>query len=113
MRIAIDTAILVRANAKAGGPARELVEFIRESGRRLVASPYVLNEVQRVLNEVQRVLSYPRLQAIYHLSGGDIWDVDKHFFEPNVLSFCSRYRIRVMTDVELLRLLRQLTPPSP
>jgi hypothetical protein len=33
--------------------------------------------------------------------------VDRHFYEPNVLEFCSRYGIQVMDDVELLRILRQ------
>lgn len=109
-----------------------------------VISPYVLQEVQRVLD-------YPRLQAIYNLTSGDIWEhvrflegnselvepadgppivlkdpkddpviytaiagqvdvlctVDKHFYEPNVLAFCSRHRIQLMTDVELLHVLRR------
>ena len=144
MRITIDTAILVRANAKAKGPARELVQVIMASGSRLVISPYVLQEVQRVLD-------YPRLQAIYNLTSADISEhvrflesiseivepakgppivlrdpkddpvvytalagqvdvlctVDKHFFEPNVLAFCSRHRIQLMTDIELLHVLRR------
>jgi putative PIN family toxin of toxin-antitoxin system len=144
MRITIDTAILVRANVKARGPARELVQVIMSSGSQLVVSPYVLQEVQRVLD-------YPRLQAIYNLTSGDIWEhvrflesiselvepadgppivlndpkddpiiytaiagqvdvlctVDKHFYEPNVLAFCSRHRIQLMTDVELLHVLRR------
>src|SRR5258708_1011266 len=28
---------------------------------------------------------------------------DKHFYGPSVLSFCSRYRIRLMSEVELLK----------
>jgi hypothetical protein len=32
--------------------------------------------------------------------------LDRHFYTPDVLSFCSRYGIRVMTDLELLGLLR-------
>ena len=32
--------------------------------------------------------------------------VDKHFFAPAVLSFCSRYGIRIQTDVDLVRELR-------
>ncbi|MGC1722312.1 MAG: hypothetical protein WA746_25280, partial [Isosphaeraceae bacterium] len=37
-----------------------------------------------------------------------ICTVDRHFYEPNVLQFCSRFGIRIMDDVELL------TPcPSP
>lgn len=34
--------------------------------------------------------------------------VDKHFYAPNVLDFCVRHRIRLMTDVQLLRLLREI-----
>jgi predicted nucleic acid-binding protein len=38
--------------------------------------------------------------------------VDKHFYEPDVFAFCSRQGIQLMTDVELLHLLRQLIPGS-
>ena len=147
MRIAVDTAILIRAHAKAAGPAKELLQVIQDSGARLVLSAYVLAEVDRVLR-------YPRLQALFHMSDGDIWryvhllesiadtvdlaegppivlkdsnddpivytalaghadilcTVDKHFYEPNVLSFCVRHRIRIMTDVELLQFLRGFVP---
>jgi putative PIN family toxin of toxin-antitoxin system len=143
MRITPDTAILVRTNAKAKGPARELLRVIQQTGARLVLSPFILSEVVRVLQ-------YPRLQAIYHLSGHEISEhvqylesiadmvapgkgppvvlkdpdddpivytavagqadiictVDRHFYEPNVLAFCARERILLMTDVELLHALR-------
>ena len=44
------------------------------------------------------------------LAGGAdvICTVDRHFYEPNVLAFCSRHGIQLMTDVELLRALRQV-----
>src|SRR6266851_514956 len=147
MRVAVDTAILIRANAKASGPAKELLQVIQRTGARLVLSPYVLDEIQRVLR-------YPRIQALYHLRDGDIWDyvhllesisdivepaegppivlkdpnddpviytalagqadvlctVDKHFYEPNVLAFCSRNGIQLMTDIELLHALQRATP---
>jgi putative PIN family toxin of toxin-antitoxin system len=32
--------------------------------------------------------------------------VDRHFYDANVLAFCARYGIRLMSDVELLHLLR-------
>lgn len=32
--------------------------------------------------------------------------IDRHFYQPGVLHYCSRYRIRVLSDVELLLLLR-------
>ena len=146
MRITPDTTVLVRTNVRAFGPARELLKVVQQVGARLVVSPFILNEVRRVL-------SYPRIQAMYHLSDGEIGehlqyieslsdvvvpmegppvvlkdpnddpivytalagqaDVlctgDKHFYEPNVLSFCSRYRIRLMGEVELLRAIRQST----
>ena len=118
MRIAIDTAILVRASAKAGGPARRLLERIQESESRLVISPYILDEVRRVLN-------YPRLQAIYHLGEEDIKEhirflesirgplhCGQALLRSHVLSFCSRYRIRLMSDIELLDHLRQINPVS-
>lgn len=34
--------------------------------------------------------------------------VDNHFYDPNVLSFCSRNGIRLMSDLDLLHLLRTL-----
>ena len=149
MKIAVDTAILIRANSKAAGPARELLQAIQDSGSQLILSPYVLAEVDRVLR-------YPRIQNLYHLSDRDICaylhdvesyaemvvpaqdppivlkdanddpvvytalagqadvlcTMDKHFYEPNVLAFCSRQGIQLMTDVELLRFLRQLIPGS-
>ena len=35
-----------------------------------------------------------------------ICTLDRHFYEPNVVSFCSRYGIRIMGDVDLLREIR-------
>ena len=66
MRIAVDTAILIRANAKATGPARMLLQAIQDSGSQLVLSPYVLAEVDWVLR-------YPRIQTLYRLSDENIW----------------------------------------
>ena len=147
MRITVDTAILVRANAKANGPAKALLDTIERCGSVLVLSPYLLQEVERVL-------AYPRMQAIYKLNemevqqhvdyltsfaeivtpaqgppvvhadpdddpviytavagGADVvCTLDKHFYEPAVLSFCARQRIRVMNEVQLLQLLRAQLP---
>jgi hypothetical protein len=57
MRITPDTAILVRANTKAAGPARELLNTIARTGARLVLSPFILDELARTLR-------YPRMQAL-------------------------------------------------
>jgi predicted nucleic acid-binding protein len=65
MRITLDTTILVRTNAKAKGPARELLKVIQQQGARLVLSPFLVDEVQRVLR-------YPRIPAIYRLGANDI-----------------------------------------
>ena len=48
MRIVLDTNILVRANAKARGPARELLEIIANSPNHTVLlSPFLLDELER------------------------------------------------------------------
>ena len=48
MRIVLDTNILVRANAKARGPARELLEIIASSSNHTVLlSPFLLDELER------------------------------------------------------------------
>ncbi len=66
MRIAVDTAILIRGHAGASGPARDLLRALPDSESRLVLSPYILGELDRVLR-------YPRIQALYHLTDGEIW----------------------------------------
>ena len=60
MRIVLDTAVLVRAHAKATGPAREVLEQIARGSHTLILSPFLLEETERVLN-------YPRVQALYGL----------------------------------------------
>jgi putative PIN family toxin of toxin-antitoxin system len=65
MRIVLDTAILVRANAQATGPARLLLERIAVGRHQLILSPFLLDETERVLH-------YPRVQALYGLSPSEI-----------------------------------------
>src|SRR5579863_5889220 len=51
MRIVLDTNILVRANAKARGPARELLHIIVASAdHTLLLSPFLLEELERVFD---------------------------------------------------------------
>jgi putative PIN family toxin of toxin-antitoxin system len=65
MRIVLDTNILVRANVKTQGPARNLLLKIAYSDHVLIASPFLLREVERAL-------AYPRLQKLWRLSLKDI-----------------------------------------
>jgi predicted nucleic acid-binding protein len=65
MRITLDTAILVRTNVKATGPAKELLKTIERSGSVLVLSAFLIREVGRVLK-------YPRIQSVYRLTDADI-----------------------------------------
>lgn len=138
-RVTLDTAILVRANGKANGPAGEVMRRIREQGTTLVLSEYILGELERVLQ-------YPRLQKLYGLTADEVagyvravravatvvWpatgprvvpgdaaddavvytavagradvlcSLDQHLFAVEVMAFCGRQGIRVMTDVDLL-----------
>lgn len=145
MRVTADTTILVRTNAKATGPARELLDTIQACGAVLVLSQFLLDEVQRVLK-------YPRMQAVYALSDAEILQhieylqsfselvapaegppvvlkdpnddpvvytavagaadvictVDRHFYEPKVQEFCYRQGIQILSDLDLLRALREI-----
>jgi len=65
MRIVLDTNVLVRANIKVQGPARDLLLKIAYSDHVLVTSPFLLREVERAL-------AYPRLQKLWRLTLQDI-----------------------------------------
>jgi hypothetical protein len=66
MIVTFDTTILVRATARADGPARRAVDTIIEHPNHVLAlSPYIISEVGKVL-------SYPRLQELYQLTPDDI-----------------------------------------
>jgi putative PIN family toxin of toxin-antitoxin system len=66
MRVVLDTNILVRANAKARGPARELLQLITASSDHvLILSPFLLQELERVL-------SYHRVRVSSKLTDDEI-----------------------------------------
>jgi predicted nucleic acid-binding protein len=61
MRIVLDTNILVRAHAKARGPAREVLQLIADCPQHiLLLSPFLLQELERVF-DYERVRSATRL----------------------------------------------------
>jgi len=66
MRIVLDTNILVRANAKASGPARELLQIIADSPEHnLLLSPFLLQELERVF-------SYERVRILSRLTDQEV-----------------------------------------
>lgn len=66
MRIVLDTNILVRANAKAKGPARELLLLIVDSPEHvLLLSPFLLKELERVFE-------YDRVRTATRLTGEEV-----------------------------------------
>ena len=67
MKIVLDTTILVRANERSNGLARELLLNVVESKHTLLLS----NEM---LHELAKVLRYPRLQAFYDLTENLVFD---------------------------------------
>ena len=63
MRVVLDTNILVRAHAKARGPARAVLQLIADSPERtLLLSPFLLREMERVF-DYERVRSATRLTS--------------------------------------------------
>jgi len=67
VKIVLDTTILVRANERSNGLARELLLNVVESKHTLLLS----NEM---LRELAKVLRYPRLQAFYDLTEDLVFD---------------------------------------
>jgi putative PIN family toxin of toxin-antitoxin system len=67
VKIVLDTTILVRANERSNGLARELLLNVVESKHTLLLS----NEM---LHELAKVLRYPRLQAFYDLTENLVFD---------------------------------------
>jgi putative PIN family toxin of toxin-antitoxin system len=67
MRIVLDTNVLVRANIKVQGPARDLLLKIAYGDHVMITSPFLLREVERAL-------AYPRLQKLWRLTLQDIQD---------------------------------------
>jgi putative PIN family toxin of toxin-antitoxin system len=78
MRIVLDTNILVRANARARGPARELLQLI-------VASPsHVLLMSPFLLQELERVFSYDRVRVSSKLTDEEIGEYLGYLQEKDV-----------------------------
>ncbi|MBI4906876.1 MAG: putative toxin-antitoxin system toxin component, PIN family [Acidobacteria bacterium] len=66
MIVTFDASILVRATERSAGPARKVIESLAANPEHVIAlSPFILGEVGKVL-------SYPRMQALYKLSGDAI-----------------------------------------
>src|SRR5271157_2684305 len=76
VRIVLDTGVLVRANAKSTGPARELLTAILGGPHELITSAFLLDETARVLR-------YPRLLARHGLN-------EQEIEEPSI--FCAGFR---------------------
>ncbi len=66
MIVTFDASILVRATKRSDGPARKVVEALARNPDHVIAlSPFILGEVGKVL-------SYPRMQALFKLTGDEI-----------------------------------------
>jgi putative PIN family toxin of toxin-antitoxin system len=65
MRVVLDTNILIRANPKGRGPARELLQKIISGDHVLITSDFLLQEVARVL-------AYPRIEERWRLHSREV-----------------------------------------
>ena len=66
MRVVLDTNILVRANTKARGPARALLQLIIASPEhKLLLSPFLLQELERVF-------SYDRVRMLSKMTDEEV-----------------------------------------
>ena len=95
MRIVLDTNILVRANARARGPARELLQLIVASpGHVLLMSPFLLQELERVF-------SYERVRVSSKLT------------DEEIAEYLSYLQAKDVSEVVSLALLPVLCRPTP
>src|SRR2546429_5842493 len=106
MRITLDANILVRANTRAQGPARELLTLIGSRGpHTLVLSRHILSEVKRTL-----VRNDPQDDAVLFTAVQGRADVlcarDRDFYLAEVIAFCRQRGIEVMNELQLLRRMR-------
>ena len=106
MRITLDANILVRANTRAQGPARELLTLIGSRGpHTLVLSRHILSEVKRTL-----VRNDPQDDAVLFTAVQGRADVlctrDRDFYPAEVIAFCRPRGIEVMNELQLLRRMR-------
>ena len=146
MRIVLDTNILVRANGRATGPARELLLLIvRSPGHTLLLSPFLLNELERVFSydrvrrvtrlnedEVGEYLGYLRAKEVckmvfpgpapqvvasdpdddpvVHTAVAGHADIlctlNRDFYHPNVVEYCSARGVLISSGTDLLNFLR-------
>ena len=147
MRIVLDTNILVRANTKARGPAREVLQvIIAAPGHTLLLSPFLLQELERVFSyervrliskltdeEVAEYLGYLRSKEVTEIvfpgpaprivpSDPDddpvvhtavvgradaLCTLNRHFFHSAVRDYCRERGVLVVSDLDLLDLLRK------
>jgi putative PIN family toxin of toxin-antitoxin system len=134
VRIVLDSTILARANQRAAGPARALLLALLDHGHRLILAASVLDEVDRVLHyppeitqfvaflaasgqivEVDEALTAPirdpkDVHILQTAIGGKadyLCTLDGHFWETPVVTFCSNRGITVISDLDLLRLVRE------
>jgi hypothetical protein len=89
MRVVLDTNILVRANANARGPARELLLLLAGSLEyTLLLSPFLLQELERVFG-------YERVQAATKLTEEEILEYLRYLRSKD-LSEAARARWRAL-----------------
>jgi putative PIN family toxin of toxin-antitoxin system len=81
MRIVLDTNILVRANAKARGPARQLLLLIVNSPEHtLLLSPFLLEELERVF-------SYERVRVVSKLTDEEVAEYLSYLRSKDITEF--------------------------
>jgi putative PIN family toxin of toxin-antitoxin system len=67
VKITLDTNVLLRTHQKAFGPARRLLNKIKDQGHELVLSAAILYELEEVMND-------PRIRRLMQLTDGEVAD---------------------------------------
>jgi putative PIN family toxin of toxin-antitoxin system len=92
MIVTLDTGILVRATFRSSGPARRLLQKLAEDPLHTLALSSF------IIGEVGKVLSYPRMNALLHVSSEEIADHVTHLARVSRLVDVVAGRPVVLTD---------------
>jgi putative PIN family toxin of toxin-antitoxin system len=96
LRVVLDANALIRAHGRTSTQARTLLERLLQDGHQLITS----NEL---LAEVTKVLRYPRFQALYRLTEGDLLDYTQFLQSvSHVVILDSQYRAPLRDPNDLI-----------
>lgn len=93
MRVVLDTNVLARPSFSANGPAAELLDFLRGEEHLLIASDFILRELDRVLR-------YPRMQRLHGFDDEEIKRYVASVEQAATIVDLAQHEVRAVTTAD-------------